>query len=364
MLLHNQLQHNSTGLMADVYMNRGMIESSSLDSIVSQLPDTYYNDIVLKRHITDNYTIDSDADDIDVESHDGNQRIIHFTSRLSEYSAILLICVAQLLTQSTLAQSILIPYYIGNTFNTSDIGELSWMGAAYGIGAGTFIIIAGRLGDTYGYKLILCTGYIIYCISTIICGLLSYSKIIILFDVFRAIQGIGVAFAVPNALGLLGVMYSQGKQRNFVFSIYAAVAPLGLLSGAVITALFATYIQWQYTYYITGVIVGIVSLLSIYIIPNIKHKHREEQIFDVYGALCGVSSLVCIAFTINQAGIAGWNTAYTYILLIAGVVLLGIFVYCEQYIAKQPLVPFQVFTRDVIGMCTHCIVLNCMCVLV
>ncbi|KAK8206478.1 hypothetical protein BKA81DRAFT_287948, partial [Phyllosticta paracitricarpa] len=47
------------------------------------------------------------------------------------------------------------------------------------------------------------------------------------FDVLRGLQGMGAAANVPTAIGILGVMFSLGKYKNFAFAAYGAGAPMG-----------------------------------------------------------------------------------------------------------------------------------------
>lgn len=63
------------------------------------------------------------------------------------------------------------------------------------------------------------------------------------------------------------------------------------------------------------------------------------------GAATGVSALVLINFSWNQAALVGWPTPYTYVLLIVGFILLALFGYIERT-AKGPLLPRSIFTGD------------------
>lgn len=63
--------------------------------------------------------------------------------------------------------------------------------------------------------------------------------------------------------------------------------------------------------------------------------------FDFLGALTGISGLILINFSLNQAPLAGWNTPYVYFLLIIGLMLTCAFVYVELMWAKFPLLPMR-----------------------
>lgn len=56
-------------------------------------------------------------------------------------------CCTQLLTQASLGQALVPLHIIGDSFGIKNPGDLSWTIAAYSLTVGTFILIAGRLGD-------------------------------------------------------------------------------------------------------------------------------------------------------------------------------------------------------------------------
>jgi MFS family permease len=47
----------------------------------------------------------------------------------------------------------------------------------------------------------------------------------VLFIFSRVLGGIGPAILLPNALGLLGATYNEGKRKDMVFSLFGACAP-------------------------------------------------------------------------------------------------------------------------------------------
>ena len=107
------------------------------------------------------------------------------------------ICSAQLTTQAGLGQCISIIHIIGNDYGLSNPGELSWLIAAYSLSVGTFILMAGRFGDVYGYKRMLIIGFSWFSLWSMIAGLAVYSNHV-LFTFARVFQGIGTAIMLPN----------------------------------------------------------------------------------------------------------------------------------------------------------------------
>lgn len=63
------------------------------------------------------------------------------------------------MTQAGLNMSIAPVHIIGRNFGTSNPAELSWFAAAYSLTVGTFILVAGRLGDVYGHRRLFVIGF-------------------------------------------------------------------------------------------------------------------------------------------------------------------------------------------------------------
>lgn len=70
--------------------------------------------------------------------------------------------------------------------------------------------------------------------------------------------------------------------------------------------------------------------------------------FDWAGCILGVSGLVLFNFAWNQAAGVGWETPYTYALLIVGIVIFALFCYVELNFAKKPLLPLRSLSKATI----------------
>ena len=167
-------------------------------------------------------------------------------SLVHEIAFVAIICSAQLLTQAGFAQAIVPLHIIGESFGALNPGQLSWFTAAYSLTVGTFILIAGRLGDIFGHKLLFITGFVWYALWSLVAGFSVYSRSYIFLDVCRALQGIGPALLLPNALAILGRTYRPGRRKNMAFSLFGATAPNGFLVGAVFSSLLSQRVWWPW----------------------------------------------------------------------------------------------------------------------
>jgi len=258
-----------------------------------------------------------------------------------EIAFVAIICMAQLMTQAGLAVSISPVFIIGESFGTRAPG--------YSLTIGTFILIAGRLGDIYGHKKFFVAGFLWFGFWSIIGGFGVYSNAIF-FDCCRALQGIGPAFLLPNSVAILGRTYAQGRKKDMAFSLFGCTAPGGFMVGAVFSSLFAQLSWWPWTYWTMGIVCVLCAGIGSLVIPHTPRPeiHDSDSMWshiDAAGSITGVVGLVLFNFAWNQAGVVGWNTPYTFSLLIIGVLFLVAFSFVESR-AKYPLIPSSALNID------------------
>ncbi|CEP60575.1 Amf1p LALA0_S01e14048g [Lachancea lanzarotensis] len=269
-------------------------------------------------------------------------------SLFKETVFVAVVCCAQLMTQAGLAQSIVPVDIIGDSFGTTQPGELSWFSAAYSLTVGTFILIAGRLGDLFGHKRLFVMAFMWYALWSLLAGFSVYSNRIF-FNCCRAFQGLGPAFLLPNALGILGRTYEPGRRKNLVFSLFGATAPSGFVLGAVFSSIFSQLLWWPWSFWVMAIACLVLALAGTVVIPHTPSPRLAGTVIehvDIWGSITGVTGLVLINFAWNQGPVVGWPTPYNYILLIVGFISIGAFVFVEKR-AKYPLVPFPYLTKDV-----------------
>lgn len=252
------------------------------------------------------------------------------------------VCMAQFMTQAGLAVAIVPGATIGKSFNITSPSQLSWFPAAYSLTVGTFILVAGRLGDVYGHRLMFIIGFSWFGLWSLLAGFSVWSNSLF-FDCCRAFQGIGPAMLLPNAVAIFGQTYAPGPKKGFVFSLFGATAPGGYVVWGVFSSIFAQLVWWPWGYWIMGIVCFILAAMGYLVIPWTPRPKTDDSVttlerLDIYGAAAGISGLVLINFAWNQAPLVGWKTPYTYAMLIVGVLLLVVFGFVEKS-ALRPLLP-------------------------
>ncbi|KAF2105118.1 YOR378W-like protein [Rhizodiscina lignyota] len=276
-------------------------------------------------------------------------------SKLHEVAFIINVCLAQFLSLAALSQTVAPLPIIGNYFNVSDPGTLSWFTAAFSLTVGTFILPSGRLGDMFGHKIVFMFGWGWLSVWSIVTGF-SYSSGVIMLSICRAVQGIGPALIVPNAMALIGRTYPVGMKRSLILSCFGAAGPTGFVVGAAISSTFAQLIWWPWSFWALAIISIFVLLISSFILPSkdqiaslapaSQGPPKPPAKFDYLGSFTGVSGLVLFNFALNQAPIAGWSAPYILNMFYLGTILLIAFVIVEFRFAQQPLIPLHGLQKE------------------
>ncbi|MCJ1315056.1 hypothetical protein MMC15_000371 [Xylographa vitiligo] len=293
--------------------------------------------------------------DISMSIHAGKPPI----SLPREIAFVTIVCLAQLLTQAALGQAIAPLHIIAASFGSPNPGELSWFAAAYSLTVGTFILVAGRLGDIFGYKNLFLLGWLWFSLWSLIAGLSVYAHSEIFFDFCRAMQGVGPAVLVPNALAILGQTYPQGMRKNMIFALFGATAPGGFVVGAVFASLLAERASWPIAYYCMAIVCFLVAVCAMFIVPTPEkdpNGPHYDKSFDYIGAIVGIAGLVLFNVAWNQAPSVGWGTPYVIVLFILGLIFIIAFFLVERRV-KQPLLPLDALSGNV-GFVLGCIALG------
>lgn len=245
-------------------------------------------------------------------------------------------------------------YNIADAFGIHDQSTLAWMTAGYSLSVGTFILISGRMGDILGYKKMFIAGFIWFSLWSLIAGFSVYSNSV-LFIFARVLQGIGPAFTVTNGLALLGATYPPGKKKNLIFSIFGAMSPVGAVLGCIHAALWSL-LWFPWAFWEFAIVLAAIAVASVFVIPDPPKKAQPARQWrkflvdqlDLVGGALGVTALVLFNFAWNQATSVGWGKAYIIFTLVLGTLLAPVFFWYESKVAKSPLIPFKVFTADIL----------------
>lgn len=213
---------------------------------------------------------------------------------------------------------------------------LSWITNAYVLVFGGLLLLGARAGDLFGHRRVFLFSLVVFSLTSLLVGAAQTQWWLI---GARALQGVGAAVLAPSALSLLTRSFAEGRARNRAMAAYSAVAGLGAAFGLVVGGLVADLVSWRAGFFL-NVPVGIAMVvLAVRFLPETARRRGR---FDVAGALLATLGSTALVFGIVDASDIGWTAPATLIPLVAGVVMLALFVRVERR-AAQPIVPLRLF---------------------
>jgi MFS transporter len=97
--------------------------------------------------------------------------------------------------------------------------DLQFIVTAYGTMLGGFLLLGGRLADTFGRRRLLLTGLVLFGLASLAAGLSQDQGTLI---GARVVQGLGAALIAPAALSTLTTTFAEGAARSKALGIWGA----------------------------------------------------------------------------------------------------------------------------------------------
>ncbi|WP_019203419.1 MFS transporter [Tsukamurella sp. 1534] len=226
---------------------------------------------------------------------------------------------------------------IQDALNLTDAMKV-WVFGAYALTFGGFMLLGGRLGDTFGRKKMFLLGVVGFTLASALVGFATNEYWML---AARASQGLFAAIACPTALALIATTFAPGKARNQAFAIFGAMAGLGSVAGLVAGGLLAT-IDWRLVFWI-NVPVGIACAVGGYLCLDEATSERRHAL-DVKGAVLAVAGCVSGVYALTAGPELHWQSPLVYAALVFSAVCLVAFLMVERT-AKNPILPFSLFNN-------------------
>ena len=214
---------------------------------------------------------------------------------------------------------------------------LTWVVDAYLISFGSFLLMAGRLGDLIGRKKVFLAGVTLFTLSSIVCGSASSQTMLVSA---RFVQGIGGALSSSVIVAIIVTEFPRTVERTKAMSAYVFVAvgggSIGLLAGGVLTQA----LSWHWIFFV-NVPVGIATLAAglFLLVDNVGLGIRHGV--DWVGSVLVTASVMIVIYAIITAATYGWGSAHTLGFIGVGVALMMAFIVLESRVAN-PIMPMRI----------------------
>ena len=223
---------------------------------------------------------------------------------------------------------------------SDNLDNVVWVTSAYLLAYAVPLLITGRLGDRFGPKRVYLVGLAVFTLASLGCGLSTTLEALI---VMRAVQGLGAAMMTPQTMAVITRTFPADR-RGAAMGLWGATSGVAMLVGPLAGGLLVDGLGWEWIFFV-NIPVGIIGfVLAMILVPNLPtHPHR----FDIVGVVLSAVALFLIVFGLQEGEQHDWGSIWGPItvwhLIIAGVLVLGLFIWQQAKTKSEPLVPMELF---------------------
>ncbi|WZL72967.1 MDR family MFS transporter [Clostridiaceae bacterium 35-E11] len=226
------------------------------------------------------------------------------------------------------------------TKDLSGFELISWVFSLYLLTSAISTPIYGKLADLYGRKNVLSVGIVIFLVGSALCGL---SQNMYQLIVFRGLQGIGAGSILTVTFTIVGDIFELGERAK-VQGWLSTVWGIASLVGPFIGGFLIDNLSWNWIFYI-NVPFGI---LSIILLQKNLHESFEKKKHKIDYPGIGILTFAIVAFlygVLSGGENYHWSSPSVILCFVLTAIFLIIFYFLEKK-AVEPIVPFDIFTRE------------------
>ena len=217
----------------------------------------------------------------------------------------------------------------------TDLDKASWIITGYLVSYTVAMPLVGRLSDVYGRVRMFQVSLVIFALGS---GLVALAPNFTWILPARVIQAVGGGATVPIGLAMAVAAVSTEK-RGIAIGLVAASAEAGSVVGPLYGGTIIEWIGWRWIFWFDVP----QSLLLIGLMAILPNRPNPAAKMDYLGALALGGALTVLTVALAQRSIFTAESIYPYLMLAAGVILIGVLIAVERR-AVQPLLASFLYT--------------------
>ncbi len=200
--------------------------------------------------------------------------------------------------------------------------------------------IYGKLADLYGRKNVLSIGILLFLAGSSLCGL---SQSIVMLIAFRAVQGLGAGGIFTVSFTIIGDEFPLAE-RSKIQGGLSTVWGIATLVGPFLGGFLIDTLSWHWIFFI-NIPFGLLSILLLQ--KSLKETfHKKKHGIDFAGIITlSLAVMALLSIFIFDQG----SDSSRYAIFVAAVAMITVLLLVAFYIierkAKEPIIPFDIFTR-------------------
>ena len=216
-----------------------------------------------------------------------------------------------------------------------------WVVEGYLLTLASLILIGGSLSDLFGRRRVFALGTALFGITSLLCAIAPTAETLV---AARIVQGAAGALLVPSTLATIMAVFPE-EERGRAIGSWTAWSGISTVIGPLAGGGLVDIASWRWVFAIGLVPIAVTLYLVLRELPECMDARRGQRPHvDWQGALLCALGLAGPVFALIQQPTHGWDDPQVYGPLLAGLVLLGLFVARESR-TPYPMMPLDLFRR-------------------
>lgn len=218
----------------------------------------------------------------------------------------------------------------------TDFPTVQWVVLSYLLTITTLQAVVGRLADMYGRKLLYNSGFVVFTVGSLLCGL---SPTVGWLIAARVLQGVGAALILALGMAIITDAFPPGE-RGRALGIAGSIVSIGIVTGPTLGGVIIENLTWHWIFFV-NVPVGILGTYVAWrYIPQTRPPGGQQ--FDLAGAatLCVFLLALLLGLTTGQR--QGFTSPQALGLFVAAAFFLVTFIVLERR-HPQPIIDPAMF---------------------
>lgn len=224
----------------------------------------------------------------------------------------------------------------------------AWVTTAYLVTSTIVTPLYGKLSDIYGRKPFFMVAITIFIIGSLLCSLATSMYEL---AAFRALQGLGAGGLFTLALTTIGDIVpprERAKYQGYFLAVFGTSSVLGPVLGGLLAGqssiLWISGWRWVF---LVNVPIGIVALAVVFRVLNYNQIKNKGQRVDYWGATALAVAVAPVLIVAEQGYKWGWTSTNSWICYVVGAIGIAAFVFIENRMGDDALIPLRVFRNRV-----------------
>ncbi|MQY03991.1 MFS transporter [Actinomadura macrotermitis] len=179
--------------------------------------------------------------------------------------------------------------------------SLLWMVDVYSLVVSGLLVTAAGLGDRWGRKRMLITGFTIFGLASLAVLAADSPGAVI---AVRALLGVGGAMIMPSTLSMIRQLFTDPRERATALGVWATMAALGGALGPILGGALLEAFSWHSAFLVNVPVMAVAIAAGLWLLP--ESRNPEPGRWDLPGTALSITGMVALVYAIKHFGKDGF----------------------------------------------------------